>query len=302
MSLWITATIFAAFMQNLRFMLQKQLKAKRLTTAGATFSRFLFSLPFVVALLGAYWGGFHPTPPVLGPHFWPYILIGGLAQIIATACVVALFAERNFTVGIALKKSEVILTALIGLVVLGEGISWGGMLAIAIGFCGVILLSDPPQQEGRLPWRRRLFNKASGYGLGSGLLFGVSAVGYRGATLEVGSPDVFFRALITLAVAIGWQVIVMSIWLIWRDRAEIGRVIASWRISIWTGVTSLCGSFGWFVAFTLQNAAYVKALGQVELLFTFLTSYLVFHERSSGREILGVLLLLLSILTLILLI
>ncbi|NOX74394.1 MAG: EamA family transporter, partial [Alphaproteobacteria bacterium] len=56
----------------------------------------------------------------------------------------------------------------------------------------------------------------------------------------------------------------------------------------------------WFMAFTLQNAAYVKALGQVELVFTFLASWLVFKETSTGREIAGILLVVSSILLLIL--
>lgn len=299
MSLWIPVTIFAAFMQNLRFMLQKHLKATALSTAGATFSRFLFSLPLVILLVAGYLAMTGAAVPLLGASFWPYILIGGVAQILATALVVALFAERNFTVGIALKKSEVILTAVLGLMILGEAVTWGGVLAIGIGFAGVVLLSDPPKGETRLGWRDRLFNKASGFGLGSGLLFGVSAVGYRGATLEVASDDPFLRAMVTLMVAITWQVLVMTLWLGWRDRAEIARVVGSWRVSVWTGLTSMLGSLGWFVAFTLQNAAYVKALGQVELIFTFIGSYFVFKERSSLREIIGVLLVVASILCLI---
>lgn len=299
MSLWIPVTLFAAFMQNLRFMLQKHLKATALSTAGATFSRFLFSLPLVIMVVLGYVSATGAELPDIGAAFWPYILAGGLAQILATACVVALFAERNFTVGIALKKSEVILTAVLGLIILGEAVTWGGVLAIAIGFAGVMLLSDPPKTAARLPWSARLFNKASGFGLGSGLLFGVSAVGYRGATLEIASDDPFLRAMVTLMVAICWQVLVMTCWLAWRDRGEIARVLGSWRVSVWTGLTSMLGSLGWFIAFTLQNAAYVKALGQVELIFTFIGSYFVFKERSSGREVLGVLLIVASILCLI---
>lgn len=299
MSLWIPVTILAAFAQNLRFMLQKHLKATALNTAGATFSRFLFSLPIVVLVVVGYVSATGSSLPPLGASFWPYILAGGVAQILATAFVVALFAERNFTVGIALKKSEVILTAMLGLIVLGEAVTWGGVLAILIGFGGVILLSDPPKTQAPRSWRTRLLNKASGYGLGSGLLFGVSAVGYRGATLQVASDDPFLRAMVTLMVAIVWQVLVMTLWLAWRDRAQIGRVLASWRVSVWTGLTSMMGSLCWFIAFTLQNAAYVKALGQIELVFTFIGSYVVFKERSSGREILGVVLIVASILCLV---
>lgn len=293
MALWIYVSIFAAFMQNLRFMLQKHLKATKLSTGGATFSRFLFSSPLVALGVWAYLKAQGAIFPELSPTFWGYALWGGLAQILATACVVALFAERNFAVGIVFKKTEVLLTAMIGLVVLGEGISGYGVLAIAIGFAGVLLLSDPPKGGARF------FNKAVGFGLGSGLLFGMSAVGYRGAALQVDSADVIVRAGVTLSMVTAYQTVLMTAWLAWRDKGEITRVVASWRVSSLVGLTSMCGSFGWFVAFALQNAAYVKAVGQVELVFTFLASYFIFKERSTPKEIAGIALIVLSVLVLV---
>jgi len=226
--------------------------------------------------------------PDLSGRFVLFGAAGGVAQILATACVVALFAERNFAVGIVFKKTEVVQTALIGLIVLGEGISLGGILAIAVGFVGVLLLSDPPKGG-------RVLNRAAALGLASGLLFGVSAIGYRGAASEIASDDVVLRAGVTLACVTAFQTILMAIWLGIRERAEIGRVIASWRVSSLVGVTSMLGSFGWFTAFALQNAAYVKALGQVELVFTFLGSYFIFKERSNRRELMGIALIVVSI-------
>ena len=61
------------------------------------------------------------------------------------------------------------------------------------------------------------------------------------------------------------------------------------------------GSLCWFIAFTLQNAAYVRAVGQVELVFSALVSWLVFRERAGGRELAGIGMLGLSILLLVLL-
>lgn len=293
MALWIYVSIFAAFMQNLRFMLQKHLKATKLSTGGATFSRFLFSSPLVALVLWAYLSATGATFPTLSGLFWVYALSGGVAQVLATACVVALFAERNFAVGIVFKKTEVVLTALIGLIILGEGISPLGVVAIAIGFVGVVLLSDPPKGGARF------FNKAAGLGLGSGLLFGVSAVGYRGAAMQIDSLDVILRAGVTLAMVTAYQTLIMAAWLAWRDKGEIGRVVASWRVSSLVGMTSMCGSFGWFVAFALQNAAYVKAVGQVELVFTFLASYFIFKERSTRKELAGIALIVVSILVLV---
>ena len=61
----------------------------------------------------------------------------------------------------------------------------------------------------------------------------------------------------------------------------------------------MAGSVSWFSAFTLQNAAYVQALGQVELVFSIAVSALFFRERITGRELAGIAVLGLSILALI---
>ena len=87
--------------------------AQTLTAAGATFSRFLYSAPFILLGLVAYLAlSATPLPP-LGPGFWAHGVVGGTAQILATVCVVLLFKQRNFAVGITFKKTEVILTVLV---------------------------------------------------------------------------------------------------------------------------------------------------------------------------------------------
>jgi drug/metabolite transporter (DMT)-like permease len=295
MPLWIPVTIFAAFMQTLRFTLQRHLKVTTLSTAGATWARFLYSAPLVAVVVAVYAHLSAQDLPTPGPRFWAFLIPGALAQVLGTMCIVALFAVRNFTVGITLMKTEVILTALFGLILLGEAVSPPILLAMALGFVGVVLLSDPPRGEVALPWRARLFNAASGYGLASGVLFGISAVGYRGASLALPAGDVFLRASLTLAAATAVQAVVLGLWIGWRDRAEVGRVLTSWRVSGLVGLTSMLGSLGWFTAFTLQTAALVKALGQIELVFTFLVSVLWLKERSSPKEIAGLALLVASI-------
>jgi len=61
----------------------------------------------------------------------------------------------------------------------------------------------------------------------------------------------------------------------------------------------LFGSLAWFSAFALHNAAYVKALGQVEILFSFAVSIFVFGEKLGRGEVLGILLLSVSVVGLI---
>lgn len=65
-------------------------------------------------------------------------------------------------------------------------------------------------------------------------------------------------------------------------------------------LVGVLGSAGWFTAMTLQNAAYVRALGQIELLFTFAVTYFYFGERASLNEIAGIVLIVGGILVLLL--
>lgn len=298
MEIWIAASIAAALFQTVRFMLQKHLSQVSLSAAGATFARFVYSAPLAVAMLAVWLSIDAPVTAIPELTFWAYGSVGGAAQITATVCTVMLFGRRNLAVGMTFIKTEVLLTALIGLVVLGETISGAGLAAVLIGVAGVLVLSGPMERTGPL-WRR-LLSPSAALGLTAGALFGVSAVCYRGASLVVAADDPFLRALITLAAVTTMQMLGMGMWLLVRDRAEIGRVLGAWRTAGWIGLTSMAGSFSWFTAFTLQNAAYVKAVGQIELVFGILGSVLFFRERISGREWIGIALLAASILALVL--
>ena len=300
MSLWIPFTLAAATFQTARFMLQKYLSMGQLTAAGATFSRFIYSAPLILAGLALYLNLTGQALPELSAQFWMFAMIGGVAQILATVCVVLLFKSRNFAVGITFKKTEVILAVLVGLVVLGEGVSLAGLAAILIGVAGVLLLSKTPGIDGK--WWQHLASRAVALGLASGLLFAISAVNYRGATLQLASDDPLLRAGVTLAVVVSWQVIVMAVWLLAKDPGELGAVWRTRRVALWVGLTSMGGSLCWFVAFALQTAAYVKALGQVELILSLMASVLFFKEQITAREIAGMALLMISILALVLVI
>lgn len=297
MDLWILITLVAATAQTVRFMLQKHLKSTRLSTAGATFARFIYSAPLVAVIATTYAIGSGQGAPGIPSQFWAYAAFGGISQILATMCVVALFAHRNFAVGITFKKTEVILAAVVGFVLLGDTITLPALGAILIGLIGVLLLSDPPKAAGGIT---RIFNRASGLGLLSGLLFAFSGTGYRGASLSLADGDAFYRAIITLAFVTAFQTVIMAIWLVWRERGEIRRVLAAWRVAGLVGLTSMIGSISWFTAFTLQTVALVNAVGQVEMILSLLASTLFFKEKVSKREWQGLGFLGLSIVILVL--
>lgn len=289
--LWIWVTLAAAAVQTARFMLQKRLAGGGLSTGGATFSRFLFGAPIAVvaAALTLALSGPVPLP---GGRFAAFVALGGAAQVAGTFLTVALFQLRNFAVGVAFTKTETVQVALFSALILGEGVSGPGWLAIAIGLCGVLLLSRAPK-GGFSP-------RATVYGVLAGGLFGLSSIFYRGATLELMPAAAFARAVVTLACVTTVQALGMALYLRLREPGELGRVVGAWHRTIWVGVTGVAGSAGWFTAFALQNAAYVRAFGQVEIVFTLLVSALVFRERLSAREGAGIALVIGSLLLLVL--
>lgn len=298
MEFWIIASVAAAAFQTVRFMLQKHLAAVSLSAAGATFARFLYSAPVACAILAGFVTTGRIAIPPLGFEFWAFGVVGGAAQITATVCTVMLFGRRNLAVGMAFIKSEVFFTVLIGLVLLSETVSWIGFVAIAVGVVGVLVLSGPIEAKG-VGWRKVLSPSAA-LGLTAGALFGVSAVAYRGASLAVDLDAAMARALVTLAAVTAMQMGGMWVWLKLREPQEVGRVVAAYRTAGFIGLTSMAGTFCWFTAFTLQNAAYVKAVGQIELVFGILGTVLFFRETISRREFVGMGLLAASILGLIL--
>lgn len=294
MELWIPITIAAAFMQNLRFALQKHLKG-RLSTFGVTYARFIWAAPLAVGFVFLLvWWRDAPLPATNGAFFW-HAVVGGVTQIIATALLVALFGLRNFAVGVSFSKTETIQTAIIGFIVLGEAAGIGAIAAILISMVGVILISVEP---GRL-MAGGLMTRSAVIGLASGAFFGVAAVSYRAASLSLDGGDFLERAAMTLAVVTVIQTAMMTAYLVLREPGEVTRVIKEAKLTALVGFTGMAGSLGWFTAMTLQNAAYVRALGQIELVFTFIASFLIFGERSTRRELAGIALIVLGILLLL---
>jgi len=167
-----------------------------------------------------------------------------------------------------------------------------------VGVAGVLILSMPPEQKGFS--LRAMGSRAMVLGLAAGTLFAVSAVSYRGASLQVDSGDPLLRAAVTLAAVVILQTCVMALWLPLREAGQIARVWQARRVAVWIGLTSMAGSLCWFIAFTLQTAAYVKAVGQVELIFGVAASVLFFREKIGLREAVGITVLTLSILLLVL--
>lgn len=284
--MWIPITLFAAFLQNLRSLTQKQLK-DRLGTTGATFARFFFGLPFGAAGLLFLHLGLGFDMPALNLEFILSGIGAAFTQIFATALLVSLFSYRNFAIGSVYARTEPILAALFGLWFLGEWIRPAAQWGIAISMIGVVMIT---LARTALNWRdikKSLFGRPAMMGISAGIFFGLAAVLYRKASLSLGGPNAFMQGGVTLMLGLTVQTIAMGLWIALRERQVFRALFNNWKLGLMAGATGATASYAWFVAMTLQSAALVKAVAQIELLFSFATSRFVFGEAVNKREILG---------------
>ncbi|MES0809861.1 EamA family transporter [Roseibium sp. SCPC15] len=300
MELWIPITVFAAFCQNLRTAMQKHLKGK-LGTTGATFIRFGYGVPFAILYAIILHLVFKHPVPDLNATLLVAGALGGLAQIFGTFLLVYLFSFRNFAVGTAYSKTEPIQAALFGSIVLGEHVSPAAAVCIVVGIVGVIVITLARTPLTLTAVRSSLIGRPALIGLASAAFFGASAVAYRIASLSLEGTEIPMQAACALVYATLFQTVVMSGWMAVREPKELIASLREWRSAIWVGASGVAGSIGWFTAMTLQNVAYVRALAQVELVFTFLASWLVFKEVIVKSEIIGCTLIIAAVLGIILL-
>ncbi|WP_349437044.1 DMT family transporter [Pararhizobium sp. A13] len=302
MQTWIIITVAAAFLQNIRSAMQKHLKGVMGTT-GATFVRFGYGVPFALLYLAILWRGFDRPLPVPDGHFFLWAVIGGMSQIVATFLLVHLFSFRNFAVGTAYSRTEPAQAALFGLIFLGETASRGTLMAIAISVVGVMIISVARTPLSVRSLVTSVFTRTAGVGLLSGTFFGLSAVSYRSASLALApslpQPDFVMQASFTLGFVILLQTATMLAWILLRQPEELKRVIAAWRPGVLVGFAGASASFGWFMAMTLQQAAIVKVVAQVEMLFTFASAVFIFREWINRLEVIGCLLIVLGVVMLL---
>jgi drug/metabolite transporter (DMT)-like permease len=269
--LWVAISLAAAFLQNLRTALQKAL-TPRVGVVGATCARFLFAAPWAVALVAVLVARGDPLPVPTG-GFLVWGLVGAVAQIAATLLLLRLFSFRNFAVGNTYAKTETVQAVLFGFLLLGDriGVLAGAGILVSLG--GIVMLSG-----GMAAW-----NRAAGIGLACGAAFAVAGIGYRAASLALADTGgVVIRPAFTLAYVTLLQSVLLTGWLVRAGGAR--GVLREWRIEALVGAAGMLASLGWFTAFTLVTVAEVKAVGQVELVFSWLTARFAFGERPSGRE------------------
>jgi drug/metabolite transporter (DMT)-like permease len=280
--LWAVFTVLAAGGQVLRNAQQKELTTT-LGTVGATHVRFLFGLPFGLVFLALVLLATGQGLPALNASMLAWSAAAALAQISATALLLAAMRERSFVVTTAYAKTEPVQVAVFGLAFLGDRLSPGLALAIGIATAGVLIMSWPRSNAQEVfSWRPALL------GIASGAMFAIAAIGFRGGIRALNAPNFVLAATTTLALGLMIQTLLLSSYLALFDRAKLIAIFREWRPSMLAGFTGAFASQMWFLAFALESAAKVRTLALIEVLFAQILSRNFFRQRLASREALGI--------------
>ncbi len=288
---WIIFTIAATILQTFRNLEQKSLNQK-LDTLTVSWSRFILPLPFAIICVVL-------TFSEVRAHFILLCAVTAFFQIAGNAFLLKTIKSRNFSIGIAFYKTEILQSLILGLVFFNNSISATAFVAIVITSIGMVLMSNISWRSGKNFYQQ--FDKSALFGALSGLCFAISAFSLKAAAQELidDNRTNFIAAVIVLMWVISLQNIFFAVVKssqnrLRRDLASLFTAENKWSF-LKTGALSYAGSVCWFSAYALGNVVYVKAIGQIELLLAVLISYAHLKERQSKSELAGITLTLIGI-------
>ncbi|WP_373779025.1 EamA family transporter [Glaesserella sp.] len=284
--MWIWFTLLAAAMQAGRNAFQKQL-SQSVPVLGVTLARFLFAVPLALSyLIFLYKTDASYTLPTFSLYFYLYVIGASIAQILATALMVKLFHLKNYAIGVGLARSEAVLAAILGVMFFGTTISLIGWLGVLIGGIAIFLMTGASNLR-YVSWKTLLI------GCGSGLCFSLTSLWVREASLQLNSHYLLSAAWVLFSV-ITFEAVILLAYLAIREKETLIKLLQRPKLAVTTSVFSFLGSFGWFNAMSLNDVAFVKTVGQIEILFMLMISYGIFKERLKTQDLVGLALIVLA--------
>ena len=282
---WIVTSVMGAFFQNARSSIQKKLNTE-MSLMASTYVRFAFSLPILFVVFFIYFGNFNYfIISVQNPNFITYVILASVLQISFTLLFLYLLKFTNFLIGTALSKTEVIQIAFFEFIILKDYLNFYALLGIMISTIGVIIFSTKDLKN----IINSFFSKSTIVGLLCGTLLALSVVFYRGSMefLEFTNKN-FDRALLTLFAATIIQTSLITFYLLLFEITEFKKIKSNIKLSSLAGFFGFSATISWFYSFSLVQAALVRAVGQIELLFSYVSSRFMFKEKIRYIEIFGI--------------
>ena len=295
---WVLITAIASLSQTLRSVFQKNL-IEDVGVLASAYSRFIFALPFV-ALLTVF---FLDTQELvilknLSVTVWFFLIAASICQILFTIVLIKLFTLRSFAIGVAFSKTEVIQTTLLEIIIVGFILTSQVLSAIIIGFIGMLFMSKQ-KLIGNVGYNKLFFKQVT-LGVSCGIFLGLSSVLYKVALDGVTSDLIYKKVLILSFLALAFQSAIFGIYILVSEGTQNAlKLMLIWKRGLPVGFFACTATFCWFYAFSLVDATLVRAVGQLEIVFSVLISFVFYKERITGSELIGMSLITMSILALL---
>lgn len=278
---WVFFTLSAVVLQTFRNALQSKLSAN-MSTSGVTLARFLFAPPIALIYLLLLYIFSNQDIPEFSLKFVLLVLLASVMQISATSLMVILFKQKNFSVGAGLAKSEALVAGVLGTVFFGSQLSLFGWIGILVGAAAIFVLSG----GGR---KGQLSIKTVIIGLACGTCFALTSLFVREASHLLNVPFPHSAAWVLVWV-LCIQTILLVSYIAVKNRSTFIALKNNVKMTLATSIISCFGTICWFSAVSLHHVAYVKTLGQVEVLLTMLVATFWLKNKVQKHEILGLLL------------
>lgn len=291
--MWLFLAIFASILQVLRNSFQRSLVFDA-GIWGATWVRFAFGFPisllaFVIILFFSNHNNLH-----FEFKFLIIGAIGALAQVLATAALLKSMQKGSFALGATLQHSSLLMTALFGLVFLGDRlgiIQWIGFLSATIG----MILSS--WSKGKIFDIENKDNLLSGfYGLLCGFCFAISANCFRSSVLILQENPTILVSCLTVFYVQFVQAFFLGLYLYIFERTKLKLALASWHQSLGAGFAGSASSIVWFLVLALVPAAIARTINLViEAPLSAFIGYFKFKEKIEIRKIIAIILIIFGV-------
>lgn len=288
--IWIPAALLAALFLSWRMAVQQRIRAE-MSVNTAALSRFFFGWPIACTLLAGYMVATGRTAlPPLESGFWIYAFAAGFAQMLGTNLVIMSFGYRNLVSGTAYMKTETLIMALLGWLVLGETLAPLAWLGIAIAFIGILSVSVEGGAKGLWRWFRGLRQPAALTGIGAGFMFALTAIFIKQSANAIVDIERTYAGLIVLTAVLGYQALMQGTYVILREPDQFRAMLVRWRITAQVGLLAATASAGWFIAYAHAPVALVGILGQTQILYTLGFGRFYLKEPLGRGELTGIIL------------
>lgn len=294
--MWIILTLLAVFFQIFRNLEQKNL-SKKVDAITSSWARFIMPFPIAIILVLLTFQNYNFV-------FFKYILTNAFFQMLGSIFLIKAMQSKNFSIAVALGKTETIQALIIGYFFYNLKILPFKILLLILSFIGIILMSDF-KFNNRQEFIDSIKNPKNFYGILCGSCFAITAFNLKDATQILINENyhiflastivllwtIFFQNIFFILIKIKEKSLISSIKSLWHAQNRKSFFIAS--------IFSFIGSFFWYSAYSFGEVLSVKILAQIEIIIAILISIYYFSEKHNIKNLIGIFITLFSIITIL---